>query len=214
MNNLSRMAKWAISLRTAAFLSGFSSIFYSLLIFATVKELAAADPNAPTTTLGLTRDIFGAISFVANAWFILALIGFTFHSTKYLRGRTGVSGWTPGWAIAAWLVPFCYLVIPYLMLRNITDASQPKDPRSTRGKLTGFWILWMGILLMGNVSSVSLAFGQGNLAMEGWEFFAGIQACLIVPMMQARSFFAQLEKDLLDLQEPEIVAYDLKANGW
>jgi hypothetical protein len=214
VNNLSRMAKWAVSLRTAAFLGGFSSIFYSLLMFATLRELVNTDPNAPTTTLGLTRDIFGAISFVANAWFIVALIGFTFHSTKYLRGRTGVSGWTPGWAIAAWLVPFCYLVIPYLMLRNITDASQPKDPRAARGKLTGFWILWMGILLMGNVSSVSLALGQGNLAMEGWEFFAGIQAFLIVPMMQARSFFAQLEKDLLDLQEPEIVAYDLKANGW
>jgi hypothetical protein len=214
LNNLGKMAKWAINLRTAAFLSGFATIFYSLLMFATIKELGNPDPNAPATTLGITRDIFGSISFVGNAWFVLSLMGFTFHATKFLRGRTGNSGWTPGWAIAAWLVPFCYLVIPYLMLRNITDASQPKDLRAARGKLIGFWIIWMGILLMGNVSTVSIAFGQGNMAEQGWEFFAGIEAFLIVPMMQARAFFRQLERDLLDLQEPEIVAYDLKANGW
>jgi hypothetical protein len=100
------------------------------------------------------------------------------------------------------------------MLRNITDASKPKDPRAARGKLIGFWIVWMGILLMGNVSTIGILRSEGNLVMTGWEFFAGIQAFLIVPMMQARAFFRQLERDLLDLQEPEIVAYDLKANGW
>lgn len=213
MNNLKNLVRWSAGLRSAAFISGFASLAYSLLIFATVKELVANDPNAPTSTASLARDIFGAASFAGNAWFIVSLIGFTFHSTKFLRGRTGKLGWKPGWAIGAWFVPFAYLVVPYLMLRAICDAVKPVDAPSTRGKLMSFWIVWMGILLAGNASSLVIQM-YSNLAFNGWLVYAGIQAFLIVPMMQARTYFKQLELDIVNLQDPTVVNYDLKADGW
>jgi hypothetical protein len=71
--------------------------------------------------------------------------------------------WSPGWAIASWFLPPCFLfVLPFLVIRESFKASDPTSPPGTETwrnsgehPLPWIWVLTYGIapLVLGIISS-------------------------------------------------------------
>ena len=77
--------------------------------------------------------------------------------------------WTPGWAIASWFLPPCFLfVLPFLVIRESFKAADPASPPGTetwksQGEhpLPWIWVLTYGIapLVLGIISSFAFFSG-------------------------------------------------------
>jgi hypothetical protein len=99
--------------------------------------------------------------------------------------------YTPGWAVAWWLIPFANVVMPFLTMRELWKASDPEAgsidwvARRTTA-LLGFW--WAGRLVTHLFIQIGFAFDEnlrsiGDLRVEAWFFIAGNLSLIVTGVL-------------------------------
>ena len=86
-----------------------------------------------------------ALQFVVSLTILILIIIWTYRAMKNneLLGRR--QRFTPGWAIAGWLVPIVWLVVPVLILMDLwrgSDPSVPPGESAANAPGSGLIVLW------------------------------------------------------------------------
>ena len=132
--------------------------------FEDFHRIAGAPPAAAMQALLVLAVIGGAI-----AWLI-----WQFRAQRNLRalGAQGLK-YSPGWAVGWWFVPFANLVLPFLTVRELYKASDPRrgsidwKSRPTHPLLGFWWAAWLGWDVLVNVGNAIAA--QDRVSLPGPE---------------------------------------------
>lgn len=87
---------------------------------------------------------------------------------------------SPAMAVGAFFIPFVNLVMPYMTLRDLWQASAgPGDGANERGStiVAAWWALWIGAGVAGVIAQLSGGSAQGEPAQSGLLFAAASSAC-------------------------------------
>ncbi len=119
---------------------------------------AAADLEAALLGIAAVAAV-GLLAWACAAGFFIAWL----HRARVNLERAGVLGFSrsSGWVIGVWFIPFVNLVMPYWIVAEIADASDHRsrwwrpagDAVSGRGLLIGWWLTWVGALVIDRVGS-------------------------------------------------------------
>jgi hypothetical protein len=97
--------------------------------------------------------------------------------------------YSPGWAVGGFLIPFVNYVLPFLVVREIWKASDPKrmDAQSWRdGPLSLLVPSWWVLLCVSVIAppAVNLAFGGGDevTASQHWNWVFLVSDVLVIPV--------------------------------
>lgn len=82
---------------------------------------------------------FALVTLLLWGHVIVALVWMHRARTNALRMRSS-NDWGPGWAVGAWLVPYGFVVLGYLVMREIWRGTSGRDP--PRWLLVG-WLIWV-----------------------------------------------------------------------
>ena len=123
-------------------------------------------------------------------------------------GRPGQT-WAPGWGIAAWFVPPCFVyAVPWLMFKELWRGSDPSVPpgdpswkqRPAPALITVWWVLYGLVPLLGIFSAAGVGSQLGGMNMrtlaERFRDFGGINIFFTVVGMVATVVYIKLVKDL------------------
>ena len=110
-----------------------------------------AEETAATWALGA-----GVVLLATGVLFVIWL--YQAYEAAESRGATDTQ-WSPGWAIGGWFIPLANLVIPILVVNEVTRMSNQKIGRppiwDRWRSAPGLWAagIWWGLLLAGIISS-------------------------------------------------------------
>ena len=106
----------------------------------------AGNYHSGTATLAALHNADTFVTTMAVLWTIGLLataalfITWQWRSAKNAELITQAqSRWTPGWSIGGWFIPFANWVIPYLCMREISQASTRKGGVSDERSLVPWW---------------------------------------------------------------------------
>lgn len=84
------------------------------------------------------------------------------HATKNLDALDAVGDYSPGWAVGWWFIPFANLVVPYRVVKDVWEKSDPNIIEETDywhsfspGLLFGgWWAFWLLSRFVGRASGI------------------------------------------------------------
>jgi hypothetical protein len=107
------------------------------------------------SVLGVLLGISAAVSLVGivlrpvlTIMFLLGLPLVTVFLVWFYRARQNAGHldwpqrWSPGWSVFGWLVPICFLWIPYRIMADIWRAGAPEQRAKIPVALGGWWACW------------------------------------------------------------------------
>jgi hypothetical protein len=71
------------------------------------------------------------------------IIIWTYRAMKNAEALGRPCRFTPGWAIAGWLIPFVNFVIPWLIMLDLWRGSRPVSEKRGSGLVIGWWITFI-----------------------------------------------------------------------
>lgn len=128
---------------------------------------------------------FYIIILLANT--AVALITVVFFAMWIYRAAANVVaadvpgfGFTPGWSVGWYFVPFANLVQPFVAMRQIWNASHSGGSDLDRGDtmLTLWWTLWLTSNITANIS-VQMSFRTTSVEMYNLSLYLGIASSIL-----------------------------------
>jgi len=128
---------------------------------------------------GTNQAVTQVLAYVTLAVTVLLII-WSWRSAHNARalGRVGAR-LSPGWAIAAWIIPLASLVLPYIVVSDIWRSSAPEDgrgdgwrARSPSAMVVGWWVAYAGAQVLAPLAII--------LAVSGATGRSGTEALLVV----------------------------------
>lgn len=198
-----RVSFWVRQIRNSAILAAVTSLLSALATFAQARSLSIDySASATSTDLPTLAGLFvSGLYSVASLWFTVGLMGFGLRGAQLVRDRGQKLRLKPGWAIGGWFIPIGQLIIPFIVLTDIT-AGVPDEAKagSLRRSAGWFWIWWTALSQLASYGMSMVLSADAVVQFNGWKLYAGALAFNIVPLMLARRFFAQLETELVGNQ--------------
>lgn len=91
---------------------------------------------------GLIGAAVGLYVLLTLAIAVLVII-WTHRAMKNAAALGRPARFTPGWAIAGWLIPLVNLVIPWLIMLDLWRGSRPPSEKQGSGLVIGWWITYI-----------------------------------------------------------------------
>ena len=196
-----RFSIWNRSLGAAANFGAVGSIVGSLGIFANAKTLAEATASAAaindSNALSVLAALMGIFFLgVGTLWFSAAMMGFGFRAAQFVRERGATTRWRPGWAIGGWFVPILSLFVPFMIFRDIIDATKAATTAATQRSLLWFWIWWVVLANLANSTVSNLQSTNQATVYSSLTLLAGSMCFHVVPFMMGKKLFNTIDADL------------------
>jgi hypothetical protein len=129
---------------------------------------------------------FQFVAFIVTAVFFLIWIYRAHANLPWLGSRN--LQYSPAWAIGGFFIPFVNLVLPFLVVREIWKASDPKrmDGHSWKDSQLSLLVLWWWILFLVAgiaplVVSIALGCADGRADLLNWTWVYLVSDVLDIP---------------------------------
>jgi len=168
---------------------------YEILFMVVALVVLVSGSIGGATVLGILNLVFYLVLLGAGipfiAWFYRAYRNLPLLDVK--------SRFSPGWAIACWLIPFANWVLPGVIGDEIWRAGRPpgRPPRADGLNLARVWwgvYIGMGLLVIPLLILMGLLFGDGERSFALWGLLAS--AMLIVSAGLAVAFVRRASERL------------------
>jgi hypothetical protein len=168
----------------------------------------ADGPGADRVLLrGLGLALLGMLGvFLVQA--VTAILALRWHHAAHANlQRAGLQGmrWSPGWAVAGWLIPYANLVIPFLAMRETWRGSHAEHPTGWADRPVPSWIgwwwgLWVGGSTLSMVVHFSLVFSTLRSPLPGVAVFLVDLVATAVPYGFALALWLRLLAEVSEAQ--------------
>jgi hypothetical protein len=201
--SLTKWVKLMLSCWMGVMLIAFASHWALLHFLKEVQQGVYSSRAAAIRDAAVLDGITRLVSIGHLALFLLTAILFLrwVHRASENARRLGAVDmeFTPGWTIGGYFVPIGNLAIPYLVVKEIWNASaSPTDWRSLRGHpiVRWWWGLFLAWSVVGWVALIASSLGQGSVAasilvaelrlvFDASAIPAGVAALLLVTRLRA-----------------------------
>ena len=154
-SNSGRALTLTISLMAYAGVTLLSIVFSVLRTYLPVGAVIFSDGEGTLTyndlLVGLTVLLKFA-AYVATAVLFCVWVHRAYKNLKALGNPDKLLNYSPGWAVGSFFIPLASLVLPYIIVKEIWDRSDPNvrtqddlqfQPTGGSPLLLGWWIVWI-----------------------------------------------------------------------